>query len=265
MLPTGMAMPRIKPKLSDAAQATLVQWIDDALVPDNRADFVHRFKIKGFKQTTFNRCVGPSGRFTEPHAREICKAIQRSFAELGAAVMQPVTLAACDYRCGLFQAINAGTCTDPLQADVRKGATRRLAGNYKIVYRFVSGVDKAYEVAFTHCGCGAVLFSYVRDDDPLPHCANGFALCVGEMLSIYMIGEGLHWTLACHVPRQLHNRAMTGIILDPNHDRARVEANKFLLVKLNTPVAKLMSDAKITAMLDNAPGAANGSLVAERE
>jgi hypothetical protein len=254
-------VPRTKPKLDVEAQKKLVTWIDDALVPDYRATFVEKFKIKGFKQTTFNRCVGPSGLFTVQDAREICAAIGRSFDALGSG---PQRLDDCDYRCGLFHAINAGTCSDPRQADVRKGATWRVAGRYKVVYRFVSGVDKAYEIELKQCRCGAMLFDYVKDDDPLPQASKGFALCVGEMLSIYMIGESLHWTLACHVPRQLQNRAMTGIILDPNHDKARIDGNKFLLIKIGTPIAKLLTDAKISKLLDNAPTAANGTLVAER-
>jgi hypothetical protein len=254
-------VPRKKTKLDAEAQKKLVTWIDDALVPDYRANFVEKFKIKGFKQTTFNRCVGPSGRFTEQDAREICMAIGRSFEALTGG---PPRLEGCNHHCGLFHAINAATCTEPRQPEVRKGATLRLAGRYKAVFRFVGGSDKAYEVELKPCNCGAMLFDYVKDDDPLPQSSKGFALCVGEMLSIYMIGEGLHWTMACHVPRQLHNRAMMGIILDPNHDKARIDANKFLLVKLGTPIANLLTVPKISKMLDNTTSAANGTLVAER-
>jgi hypothetical protein len=258
-------VPRQKPKLSAPAQKRLVQWIEDALGPVNRAEFVRHFKIDGFKQTTFNRDIGPSGTFTEQRAREVCRALKRSFDDLSDPLRPHVAEPDCGPRCGLFHAINASTCPDPNEIEVRKRTTWKLVGHYKIVYRFVVGTDAAYEVAFTQCTCGAVLFEYVKDDDPLPLCSEGFALCVGEMLSIFMIGDGLHWTLACHVPRQVHKRPLTGIILDPNAQRSQVEANKFVLIKLGTPIAGLLTDSMIAGLLNNKPGAANGSLVSTRE
>lgn len=254
-------MTGIKPRLEAATQERLTVWINVALGTRNRADFVAHFAIKAFSQATFNRNIGPSGSFTEEQAETICTAIGRSFGDLIGTLPKPT----CDYRCGLFHAINAGTCTDPTQAEARKLATQRVKGHYKVVYRFVSGEDKDYEVAFKVCPCGATLFEYVRDTDPLPLAWLGLAVCVGDMLSIYMIGDGLHWTLACSVPRQLHKRAMTGIILDPNATSSQVEANKFVLVKLGTPVADNLTAERITALLNNKSNAPDGTLVASRE
>jgi hypothetical protein len=258
-------VPREKPKLSIAAQALLVQWIDAALGPNKRGDFVHHFKIKGFKQGTFNRDIGAAGRFPEERARVVCKAIGRSFEALAAGTLSPMLKSDCDYRCDLFHGINGGTCTDANQVAARRLATLRVIGRFKIVYRFVSGVDQDYEVEFKPCSCGAVHFEYVKDDDPLPLCHLGFALCVGDMLSIYMIGEGLHWTMACHVPQQVNRRPLTGIILDPNAKRSQIEANKFVLFKLGTPVADAMTAKKIAGLLNNLPDATNGALIAARE
>jgi hypothetical protein len=251
----------IKPRLEGVTQERLVMWIKEALGTRKRADFIALFAIKNFGQTTFNRNIGRAGTFTEEQAQLICTAIGRSFDDLIGA--SPKTT--CDYRCGLFHAINAATCNDPTQAEARKLATQRVEGHYKIVYRFVSGEDKDYEVAFKVCPCGATLFEYVRDTDPLPLAWLGLALCVGDMLSVYMIGDGLHWTLACSVPRQLHKRAITGIILDPNAASSQVEANKFVLVKLGTPLAATLTAERITALLNNKSNAPDGTLVASRE
>jgi hypothetical protein len=250
-----------KLRLDAAAQERLVIWIKEALGTRRRADFIVHFTIKGFGQTTFNRNIGRAGSFTEEQARLICTAIGRSFDDL----IGTSAKAACDYRCGLFHAINTGTCTDPTQAEARKLATQRVKGHYKIIYRFVSGEDKDYEVAFKVCPCGATLFEYVRDADPLPLAWFGLALCVGDMLSIFMIGDGLHWTLACSVPRQLHKRVMTGIILDPNPTSSQVEANKFVLVKLGTPLADSLTADRIAQLLNNKPDVPDGTLVASRE
>jgi hypothetical protein len=250
-----------KLRLDVATQERMVLWIKEALGARKRADFVAYFAIKGFAQTTFNRNIGSAGRFTEEQARLICTAIGRSFNDLSGTSVK----AACDYRCALFHAINAGTCSDATQAEARKLATQRIKGHYKIVYRFVSGEDKDYEVAFTVCPCGATLFQYVKDCDPLPLAWLGLALCVGDMLSIYMIGDGLHWTLGCSVPRQLHKRAMTGIILDPNPTSSQVEANKFVLVKLGTPLADSLTADRIAQLLNNKRDVPDGTLVAGRE
>jgi hypothetical protein len=258
------AVTATKPRLDKTEQARLVLAINEALGARNRADFVAHFKIESFGQATFNRNIGPSGSFTEEQARAICRAIGKPFD-----VVRGTTPAdakpACDYRCGLFHSINAGTCKDPTQAEARKLATQRVEGRYRIVYRFVSGEDKDYDVAFNICGCGATLFEYVRDEDPLPLAWFGLALCVGDMLSIFMIGGGLHWTLACSVPRQLQNRAMTGIILDPNPTTSQVEANKFVLIKLGTAVAKTLTKDRIAALLNNKRDVPDGTLVSARE
>ena len=254
-----------KLRLDKAEQTRLLLSINEALGARNRADFVAHFRIESFGQTTFNRNVGPSGSFTEQQAREICRAIGQPFEGLRSAGSTQAAKVTCDYRCGLFHAINACTCNNPIQAEARKLATQRVEGQYKITYRFVSGVDNDYDVAFKICGCGATLFEYVRDDDPLPLAWLGFALCVGDMLSIFMIGDGLHWTLACSMPRQLHNRAMTGIILDPNAASSQVEANKFVLVKLGTPIAKTLTSEQIAMMLNNKCDVPDGTLVSVRE
>jgi hypothetical protein len=254
-------MTATKLRLDAAAQERLVVWIKEALGAQKRANFVEFFAIKGFGQTTFNRNIGRAGSFTAEQARLICTAIGRSFDDLTGISAK----SNCDYRCGLFHAINAGTCADATQAEARKLATWRLKGHYKIVYRFVSGQDKDYEVAFKVCPCGATLFEYVRDTDPLPLAWLGLALCVGDMLSIYMIGDGLHWTLGCAVPRQLHKRVMTGIILDPNPTTSQVEANKFVLIKLGTPVAANLTTEQIAVLLNNKSNVPDGTLVASGE
>jgi hypothetical protein len=262
-------MTATKPRLNTAAQERLMLWIKDGLGPRNRADFVAHFAIKDFSQTTFNRNIGPSGSFTEEQARVICRALARSFDELRGPTPTGVpqaTDATCTHRCDLFHAINKSTCPSPNEAEVRLRATWKVDGHYEVTYRFVRGTNETYEVKFAKCSrCGASLFDYVRDHDPVPQCSFGVALLVGEMLSIYMIGEGYHWTLACSVPRQLDRQPLTGIILDPNPKTSQIEANKFVLVKLGTPVAKSMTKAKIDKLLGNKPGVPDGTLVSVRE
>jgi hypothetical protein len=261
-----------KARLDAPAQALLLKWIAAALKEKgNRTsgNFCADFGATGFAQTTFSRCHGPSGRFTEEDAEEICRVIGRAFDELtaraGTGAGTGAAQAACTHHCGLFHALNAATCGDATQATARILATRKVVGNYKVVYRYVDGVEGEYVVEFKPCACGATLFQYVDDPDPLPLCNHGFALRVDDMLSIYMIGGGLHWTLVCHVPRQLNNTVMTGILLDPNATRAQVEANKFVMVKLGTPIAARMTAEMISGLLDNKPGTATGALVAARQ
>jgi hypothetical protein len=263
-----------KARLDASAQALLLKWIAAALKDKgNRksGDFCEIFGVTSFAQTTFSRCHGPSGRFTEEDAEEICRVIGCAFDDLtGAAASEAgpgtgAARAACTHHCSLFHAHNAATCSDPTQAAARKLATLKVVGNYKVVYRYVDGEEGVYEVEFKPCACGATLFQYVDDPDPLPLSNHGFALRVDDMLSIYMIGGGLHWTLVCHVPRQLKNTVMTGILLDPNATRAQVEANKFVMVKLGTPIDARMTPEMISSLLDNKPGTATGALVAARQ
>jgi hypothetical protein len=258
---------RKKPKLDTAAQTLLVQWIDDALVArgaKNRCDFIATFKIKAVSQGTFNREIGPSGSFTVERARIICKAIGQPFDRLTGTPQPPVVGAACSRHCGLFHALNAATCDDPTQTVARRLATGRVRGHYKIVYRLVAGGETEYEVEFKLCDCGATLFQYVKDPDPRPLSHFGFALCIGELLNIYMIGGSLHWVLSCHVPRQVDHTPMTGIILDPNPVTAQVEANKFVLVKLNSTAARDYDQTMILDLLHNKRNTADGTLVASR-
>jgi hypothetical protein len=258
---------RKKPKLDPASQTLLVQWIDDALAArgaKNRGDFIATFKVKAISQGTFNREVGPSGSFTQERARIICKAIGHPYDNLSNTPQPQAVGAACSRHCGLFHALNAATCDDPTQVAARRLATGRVRGLYKIVYRLVAGGDKEYEVEFKPCDCGAMLFQYVKDPDPRPLSHFGFALCIGDLLSIYMIGGSLHWVLSCHVPRQVENTPMTGIILDPNPVTAQVEANKFVLIKLNTAVARDYNQKMIADLLHNKRDVADGTLVASR-
>jgi hypothetical protein len=259
-------MARIKARLGAKAQGRLVRWIDEALNGQNRSQFVRLMGITGFKQTTFDKCVGGSKPFTEQDAQEICRKIERDFLELvpPSTVVRDVPAALCTTHCQLFHALNAATCTDPEQALQRQLATNRVHGHYKLTLRFVRGNNRGYGVEFRKCSCGATLFDYVEDPDPRPLSSHGFAICVGDMMNIYMIGGGLHWTLSCNVPRQIHNTAMTGIFVDPNPVDAQIQGNKFVLVKKGTTIERELTDAMIATLLDNDASAANGTLVAAR-
>jgi transcriptional regulator with XRE-family HTH domain len=183
-----------------------------------------------------------------------------------------VEKAACTLHCKMALLMTRATVqsdndstTDVHQILARQIDAWRIHGDYKIIFRLVNGSDNTYRGSFRKCvGCKATLFKVVTDHDEVPLTDTGFALLVGDMLSVYMIGGRVHWTFVCHVTRQLDTIPLTGIFLDPNPRVAQVQGNKILLIKCGTTAEGKYTDDNISRLLDNDPTAANGTLVSAR-